>query len=301
MRPLGRMPENRDAWELSATPLALEAFMYLALSIFCAFALLIWFLGSFLVWKTQDAAIFPGTGRSFGPHPELLPLRGEAKEARHEGEVLRWYEFGANDARAALLLFHGNADGAFERLDFVEALQPWGIRVFLAEFPGYAGESGPTREWAVLHNALAIYDFLWPQFQSFPLFLMGESLGTGPATYVASLRRPKGLLLSTPYPSMADVAKSKYPWVPIHHLIRHPMKAKFWAPAVACPVLILHGNRDRTVPYRLGQAQSKNFRNLAGFETIEGARHSDIRSMRGGRFWKACLNFIDEQLAGEAN
>src|SRR5258708_40205937 len=117
---------------------------------------------------------------------------------------------------------------------------------------------------------------------------MGESLGTGPATYAAYLRAPRALILSTPYTSMADVAKYRYPWVPIHSLIRHPIKSKLWAPHVQCPVLILHGTADKTVPYALGQAEALHFSTLEAFVTVEGAGHNNLRSAQQGLFWRAC-------------
>jgi alpha-beta hydrolase superfamily lysophospholipase len=255
-------------------------------------AALAWCAGSFMVWYTQDRGIFPGDGAPFGAHPELKVLGGEALSAERDGQKLRWYFFPAEGAKAAALLFHGNRDGAFERLDFVEALKPLGVSVALAEFPGYAGEPGPTSEWAVLRNALAMHDEVAARTAGLPLFVMGESLGTGPATYVASLRRPRGLILSTPYTSMADVAKFRYPWVPIHRLIRHPFKATLWAPHVQCPVLALHGTADQTVPYAMGQAESKRFSRLERFETVEGAGHADLRGFNHGQFWKACGAFI---------
>lgn len=252
----------------------------------------LWCVGTFLVWYTQDESIFVGNGRAFGQHPELDTLGGKALSAEREGQRLRWYWFEAKEPKAVLLLFHGNRDGAFERLDFAKALVPAGVSVALAEFPGYGGEKGPTNEWAVLRNSLAVYDEIEAVQGSLPLFLMGESLGTGPATFVASRRKPTALLLSTPYTSMASVAKYRYPWMPIHSLIRHPIKAELWAPHVRCPVLILHGTLDRTVPYFLGQAEARRFKNVERFVTIEGAVHSNLRSMNQGQFWEACKEFI---------
>jgi alpha-beta hydrolase superfamily lysophospholipase len=253
---------------------------------------LLWCVGTFIVWYTQDESIFIGNGRPFGEHPELAELGGKALSAEREGQKLRWYWFEAKNPKAVLLLLHGNRDGAFERLDFARALVPAGVSVALAEFPGYGGEKGPTNEWAVLRNSLAVFDEIEARRGALPLFLMGESLGTGPATYVASLRKPRALLLSTPYTSMADVAKHRYPWMPIHALIRHPIQAWRWAPHVLCPVLVLHGTLDQTVPYPMGQRQAKNFKNVERFVTIDGAVHSNLRSLNQGQFWEACKEFI---------
>jgi alpha-beta hydrolase superfamily lysophospholipase len=253
---------------------------------------LLWCIGTFIVWKTQDQSIFPGDGAAFGEHTELKAMGGQALSAERDAQKLRWYWIEAPGAKAVFLLFHGNRDGAFERLDFAEALVHAGVSVALAEYPGYGGEPGPTNEWALLRNALAVYDEIEARRGGLPLFVAGESLGTGPATFVSSLRRPDGLMLSTPYTSMASVAKHRYPWMPIHALIRHPIKSMLWAPFVHCPVLILHGTKDKTVPYSLGQAEARRFPHLERFETIQGAGHSNLRQLNQGQFWNACREFI---------
>lgn len=266
--------------------------MILALQILFGLLALLWCIGTFIVWYTQDEAIFVGNGRAFGEHPEIAELGGKAVTAEREGQKLRYYWFEAKDAKAVLLLFHGNRDGAFERLDFAKALLPSGVSVALLEFPGYGGEPVPTNEWAVLRNSLAAYDEIEARCGKLPFFLMGESMGTGPATFVAARRKCRAMLLSTPYTSMASVAKYRYPWMPIHQLIRHPIKSLLWAPHVSCPVLILHGTLDKTVPYFLGQAQARRFKHVEQFVTIEGAGHSNLRQLNGGQFWTACREFI---------
>jgi alpha-beta hydrolase superfamily lysophospholipase len=257
-----------------------------------ALMLLVWSIGSFMVWHTQDSAIFVGNGAEFGENSRLLALGGKAVRAQREGQALRWYWIGAENSRATVLFFHGNYDGALERLDFAEAFKPSGISVALVEFPGYAGDSSPVGEWPLLRNSLAAFDEIRAGIGTRPLFVMGESLGTGPATYTAAMRRPRGLILSTPYTSMADVAKHRYPWVPIHTLIRHPIKAKLWAPHVQCPVLILHGTKDRTIPYSIGQAEASNFKHVESFVTIPGAGHGDLRTAQNGQFWTASIDFM---------
>jgi alpha-beta hydrolase superfamily lysophospholipase len=281
---------HRELW--ARTHLGQKTKMIIFAEIILAVLALLWTIGTFVVWKTQNENIFPGDGAVFGEHPEVLAMGGTTERASRDGQDLRWYWIEAKNPKAILLLFHGNRDGAFERLDFAKALVPQNVSVALAEYPGYGGEAGPTNEWAVLRNALAIYDEIETRCGTLPVFLMGESLGTGPATYVSSLRRPRGLLLSTPYTSMASVAKFRYPWMPIHTLIRHPIKAMYWAPHVHCPVLVLHGTLDKTVPYSLGQAEAKLFRHLEHFEIVEGAGHSNLREVNQGQFWMACIKFI---------
>ena len=42
---------------------------------------------------------------------------------------------GAGDARGTVVVFHGNAGSAYDRMYYVRALEPLGYRVLLAEYP----------------------------------------------------------------------------------------------------------------------------------------------------------------------
>jgi pimeloyl-ACP methyl ester carboxylesterase len=144
-----------------------------------------------------------------------------------------------------------------------------------------------------LRNALAIYDEIHALNPGLPFLLSGESLGTGPATFVAGRRDCMGLILSTPYPSMADVAAHRYPLLPVKPLTTHPVRAELWARSVDAPVFILHGSADKTIPLAMGQRQAKNFRNLMQMKVIQGAGHPDLRDHTAGLFWHEARAFVD--------
>jgi hypothetical protein len=267
---------------------------YLAVAALLIF--LVWLAGSAVVWGTQDSAIFRCNGVPFGsdqgPAGELKALGAKALSARRDGWDLRFWKLDLERPRGLIVVFHGNDEGAAERVQFAREFKALGFSTALVEYPGYAQGGGSTSEWPVLRSSLAAFDELKAAAGDLPVLVAGESLGTGVATFVAARRSLPGLILSTPYTSMAAVAKHRYPWVPIYTLIRHPIDARAWARAVRCPVLILHGDNDATVPLRLGAAQAPNFRALWRFVTVQGAGHSNVRDVQGGLFWKSIAEFV---------
>lgn len=274
--------------------------MMVALAFVLSFGLLIW-LGACAYLYTQQAhLLYPGDGRPFGGFEELQAMGGEALRGELDGIALRYYRVpaaGGAAPKAWVLLFHGNRDGARERFDFAQRLCPLGYAVVLAEYPGYAGEAGPTSQRQLLRYGLAMADELKRLAGGAPLFYFGESLGTAIATFAAMRRQPRGLLLSTPYPSLAAVAQHRYPVMPVLRLIQDPMPAEDWAPQVHAPVLIIHGRQDRTVPYALGVAQAKNFPQAPIFISIDGPGHSDIRDRYPEPYWGPVQRFIEARLA----
>jgi alpha-beta hydrolase superfamily lysophospholipase len=252
-----------------------------------------------LLYKEQGRLLFPGDGAPFGPFEGLAALGGEAVSKELGGQALRYYKVPAQGGppRAWVLLFHGNRDGASERFDFAQNLSRWGCGVLLAEFPGYAGDPVRASQKILLRNGLAMADEALSLARGLPLFHFGESLGTAVATYTAMRRPAKGLLLSTPFTSLAAVAQGRYPLVPIDRLITDPMPAWRWAPHVDCPVFIVHGTHDTVVPYAQGRAQAKNFRQAPVFVSIEGPGHSEIRDGFPDQYWGGARAFIERCLA----
>jgi alpha-beta hydrolase superfamily lysophospholipase len=243
---------------------------------------------------SQEALLFPGDGLPFGAFPELQLLKGQAVDTQRLGQRLRYYWVPAPGPRkAVVLLFHGNRDGARERLNYAKRLAPLGCAVLLAEFPGYAGDPRPATQDILLRNALAMVDEARELAPGAPLILYGESLGTGPATFAAMRRPPAALVLSTPWPSMVAVSKHRYPWLPIKRLLRHPFNAWRWARHIHCPVLVLHGTADETIPYTLGQAQAAHFGATPRFISIPGALHGNLRDLDPEAYWGPVAAFIN--------
>ena len=261
-------------------------------------AILVYAGACLYLYKAQERLLYPGDGLPFGPFEALTRVAGEVITHALDGQVLRYYKVPAQGgpAKAWVLLFHGNRHGARERIDFAEQLCGWGNSVVLAEFPGYAGDPVGATQQSLLRNGLAMADEVGRLANGLPLFYFGESLGTGIATYVAVRRRANGLLLSTPYTSLAAVAKSRYPFMPVLELIKAPMPAERWAAHIRCPVFIVHGTRDKVVPFALGLAQAKNFQVPPTIVAIDGPGHSDIRDRFPELYWGGVKDFIQKCL-----
>ncbi len=261
---------------------------------------LAWLGACVYLYRAQDRLLYPGNGQAFGDFAALRALSGEAVSTEVDGQVLRYYRVpaaGGRAPRAWVLLFHGNRDGARERFDFAQYLSAWGYASILAEYPGYAGDPVRGSQRALLRNALSMADEARRLASTAPLFIFGESLGTAVATYAVLRRGAQGLFLSTPFTSLAAVAQARYPVIPVLRLIRHPMPSRDWAPHVHCPVLIIHGRQDKTVPYAEGLAQAERFPQAPEFVSIDGPGHSDIRDRFPEAYWGNVQRFLDRCLA----
>jgi fermentation-respiration switch protein FrsA (DUF1100 family) len=74
-------------------------------------------------------------------------------------------------------------------------------------------------------------------------------LGSGVASEMAKEYETGGLVLISPYTSMVNIASEVYWYMPIKYISRYKFDTLAKLPAIKAPVLIIHGDQDRLIPY----------------------------------------------------
>src|SRR4029453_2534022 len=123
--------------------------------------------------------------------------------------------------RGTAIVFHGNAGHAGQRTYYVTALRPLGLRVILAEYPGYGPRAGAVGEESLVADAEQTIALAYRLYGA-PLLLVGESLGAGVVAAAGARQRDKtaALLLLTPWDRLEHVASYHYAWLPVKWLLR---------------------------------------------------------------------------------
>lgn len=142
-----------------------------------------------------------------------------------------------------ILYFGGNADDATRFVLHVKELQGYDIVAF--NYRGYVGSTGVPSEKALFEDALKIYD---TYAKGRKVVVIGRSLGTGVATYLASKRVVDGLILLTPYDSILSIAKLKYPFFPIDLLLQNKFESVNYLPLVKAKIAVFEVENDATIP-----------------------------------------------------
>ena len=113
--------------------------------------------------------------------------------------------------KGTIIVFHGNAGSAINRIYYLQALERLGYRVILAEYPGYGARKGSPSETTLISNGVETLKLALNDFGG-PIFLWGESLGSGVVSGIIQTRQTqvKGIVLVTPFDSLANVAQHHY-------------------------------------------------------------------------------------------
>jgi len=178
------------------------------------------------------------------PTPDLGGYGAESLRIDSHGESLKVWRLNGNHDDA-IIYFGGNAEE-------VAANVPTFTRIFddatvyLVNYRGYGGSSGSPTEQALYADAMAIFDHLAERHRR--VATIGRSLGSGVATYLASVRDVERMVLVTPFDSIENVAARRYPIFPISLLLKDKFRSAEHVTTVDAPTLVLIAEHDQVIP-----------------------------------------------------
>lgn len=218
-----------------------------------------------------------------------------------EGELIGWRKPappGSEPIRRAVV-FQGNAGMAIGRFHYVEGLQGldsarrW--EVYLFEYPGYGtrlGEPGETVFYRAARDAL---NELFVSSED-PLYLVGESLGSGVASRMASEfpDSVSGLLLVTPYTTLPDVAARHFWGFPVRLLLRERYNNIAALKDYHGPVGIVLAEYDEIIPADLGQRLFDVYHGPKEIWIQKGETHNTLDLAPRNPWWEELTRFLEK-------
>jgi uncharacterized protein len=245
-----------------------------------------------IMYLMQDRLVFPGAGQGNRGLP-VLPRMATGMLKRSNGEQFRIVTVRSEEVHGVLLWFVGNGEDLSSGAEQAEVLSRYGLLVIAAEYPGFGGSEGSPSVASILEcaEAAAEQGKLSAGELGVPLFVAGSSLGSFPALHLASKGIGERLLLRAPPTSLVATARRSYWWLPIGLLLRHQFDNLKSAPAVRCPVLIVHGTDDDIVPTDMGRQLAAALPR-AEFVAVAGCGHNDLDLSPGGPVGKKVAEFL---------
>lgn len=221
----------------------------------------------------------------------------EVKVTNQGRNLYGWFVDETVSENAPIIVYYGgNAEEVSGSLE--EVRKNIDALLLFINYQGYGNSQGRPSERGLLDDALAVFDRIIVDRGIDPsrVILMGRSLGTGVAVYVAARRQVGALVLVTPFDSLVNVAKGIYPFLPVGKFLRHRFDSVALAPKIKTPMLAVVAERDEIIP----TANSLSLVNVWGgpVETlvIKDAAHNDISGFPS--YWSGIGRFVNEQIRG---
>jgi uncharacterized protein len=236
---------------------------------------LIYFVVGIILFFIQDRIIF---------HPKALPQDYVFKfnqpfkeinltvEENHNLNIVQF--FTKEKPKGLVLFFHGNMTNIERYTPLAPHFTKNDYEVWMIDYPGYGKTTGKRTEQRMYSDALQFYKMAKQKFSPENIIIYGKSLGTGVASYLASEKKCKKVILETPYYSMRSMARTYAPLYPAA-LIKYYFPVNEYLKKVNVPITIFHGTMDEVIPYK----QSKKIKEeLPKIEliTVPEAFHNNL-------------------------
>jgi fermentation-respiration switch protein FrsA (DUF1100 family) len=199
-------------------------------------------------------------------------------------------------ASRALLFLHGNAGNASHRLPNAELLARLGVTVLLLDYRGYGRSEGRPTEHGVYADARAglahLVDALG--FAEERVALFGRSLGGAVAVDLARERALGAVILESTFTSLADMSRHVLGSGLAAFLLGDRFDSAAKIADLRAPLLMIHGDRDRIVPYPLGRSLFEAAPEPKHFTTVRGAGHNDTVQVGGRPYLDRIGRFLEE-------
>ncbi len=216
----------------------------------------VWLLFAGLLLWLEPMLVYPGAPATRGDYDPDFEFEDVYFESADNTKLHGWLLPAAGSQRYVLFC-HGNGEnvamaGGYAAREMGHALN---AHVFVFDYRGYGKSDGTPAEKGVLEDSHAAMDWLCKRFEVKPVdvIVIGFSIGGGPATDVATSLGCRGLILQRTFSSMPDVAASRFPFLPVHYMMRNRFESAKKIATYQEPLLQSHGERDQVVPIKFGK------------------------------------------------
>ena len=245
-----------------------------------------------VAWFAQDGMIF-------FPQPNVATAQMPAHAAplavtASDGTRLRgWIARGSAVPAGTVIYFGGNAEEVSWTL--ADARWPREWTIVALNYRGYGESEGKPGERELTADGLAIYDAVVAREGVDPnrIVTFGRSLGTAIATHVAAERPVAGVVLVSPFDSLAAVGSHHYPWLPVSLLLRHRFDARADALRCRMPLLAIVGDADTTIPVERSRAFFEAWAGPKIWYSIPQADHNALGATAD--YWERIALFLAAQ------
>jgi len=167
-----------------------------------------------------------------------------------DGAVINGLHFRVENPRGVVLYLKGNSKSIKGWGKFAVDFTRHGHDVIMVDYRGFGKSTGKRSQKAIKHDLQYIYNKIREQVREEFIILYGRSLGSGFATKLASMNNPKMLILDAPYYSLTKVTGRYMPFMPLSLILKYPMPTFKWLKYVNCPIHIIHGTKDKLIPFK---------------------------------------------------
>tara|TARA_B110001452_G_scaffold139049_1_gene115602 strand:+ start:33 stop:851 length:819 start_codon:yes stop_codon:yes gene_type:complete len=218
----------------------------------------IYFLILLYVFLFQQNLLYHPTENNYSNDQLTVKIKKVSIKTNDNLKLIGWFHEKDLKNFKTIIFFHGNAGKLENRIHKINHFKDIDVNFLIIAWRGFSGNSGNPSENGLYEDAESAVRWLKRKgLKNKDIVLYGESLGTGIVTHIAQKNKFAGVILESPFTSMIDAAKNVYPYFPIRLLLKDKYESDKKIKNIKSPILIMHGKKDKIVPFWMGQKMYK--------------------------------------------
>jgi len=184
--------------------------------------------------------------------------------------------FKAEKSKGLIFYLHGNA-GALDSWGRIsKTFTNLGYDIFILDYRGFGKSEGQIEnEQQFYKDVTFAYKKLLSQYTENRVIIIGYSIGTSAASYLASRNNPKALILQAPYYSFSEMTDSRFPFLP-EFVLKYKFETNTFIQQIKAPIYIFHGDKDQVISFSNSVKLQKLLKPLDHFYPLENQDHLNI-------------------------
>ncbi len=218
------------------------------------FFVLTYFIILFSTYVFQRNLLYHPAENNYSGDKILVEVEKINIKTQDNIQLVSWYHKKNLNNYKTILFLHGNAGSLENRIHKINHFKDMNVNFLIVAWRGFSGNKGKPTEKGLYEDARSAVR--WLKFNGVEennIIIYGESLGTGVATEIAQNKNFAGVILESPFTSMIDAGKDKYPYLNVRLLLKDKYESDKKIKNIKSPVLIMHGKVDNIVPFYMGK------------------------------------------------
>lgn len=190
--------------------------------------------------------------------------------------VLNGVLFKATHSKGLIFYLHGNAGSVNSWEDVAKTYTDLQYDVLIIDYRGYGKSEGKiSSEKQMFKDLQIVYDAMKTRYDESKMVVLGYSIGSGLAAKIASVNHPRLLILQTPYYSLTDMMRRRYPLIPTF-ILKYKFATNKYIVDCKMPIVIFHGDRDEVIHYNSSARLKELLKSGDTLVTLKGQAHNGV-------------------------
>jgi len=238
---------------------------------YCVISVLLYYLQDYFLFKPEKLP------KDFSFYYENQTVSEYNIETR-DGAIINGLHFSVEKPLGVVLYLKGNSKSIKGWGKFAVDFTRNNYDVIMVDYRGFGKSTGKRSQKSIKHDLQFIYNKIRDKVNEKYIIIYGRSMGSGFATKLASMNSPKMLVLDAPYYSLSKVTGRYMPFMPLSIILKYPMPTYKWLKYVKCPIHIIHGTKDKLIPFSSSVKLSQINPKLTRLHPIIDGGHKNLNN-----------------------